>query len=138
MELNDIAPCGIDCANCEMNEKSGRTDVWERVAALMKKTVEEIRCKGCREQGGCTIHADCATLACINEKGIDFCYECEEFPCTRLLPAKDGAERLPHNLKVYNLCRIRLLGPEKFLEEATENRKKYFTGKMVIGSGPQV
>ncbi len=136
MELNLVAPCGIDCVNCELYAENNRMDVVERMAQMTGKSVEEIKCKGCREQGGCTIHADCKTLACVQEKGIDFCHECADFPCTRLQPMKQGAERTPHNLKVYNLCRLKALGMEKFLNEAARTRRLYFDGSFVIGAGP--
>ena len=138
MITEDIAPCGIACVHCELNENSGLTQIWERVAKAYGKTVDEIKCKGCRIQDGCVLHEDCKTLACVKAKGVDFCSDCGNFPCENLHPAVDGAERLPHNLKVYNLCRMKLLGAEKFLEEDRQNKRRYFTGKMVIGSGPQL
>lgn len=136
MDLNKVAPCGIDCVNCELFAENKRTDVWERVAGMTGKSVDAIKCKGCREQGGCTIHADCQTLACVQDKGVDFCHECGDFPCIRLQPMKQGAERTPHNLKVYNLCRLKALGMESFLVEAARTRKLYFDGSFVIGAGP--
>jgi len=39
------------------------------------------------------------------------------------------------NQKVCNLCRIRKIGPERWLAEAGEISKKYFTGKFVVGKG---
>ena len=54
------------------------------------------------------------------------------------MPTKDQAERLPHNMKVYNLCRIKQLGAEKFLQEAPSNRKLYFEGTITLGAGPSV
>ncbi len=54
-----------------------------------------------------------------------------------LHPAADRAETLPHNLKVFNLSRIRLLGARAWLEqEAGQSRRKYYKGKMVVGQGP--
>jgi hypothetical protein len=53
-----------------------------------------------------------------------------------LCPSAESALRYPHNLKLYNLCRIKLLGPEKWAEEAAANRIRYFKGKFVVGKGP--
>ncbi len=136
-DLNLVAPCGLDCANCELFIPNNRTDVWQRAAARLNKKPEDVACKGCRANNGCTVHMDCATLACVAKKGLIFCSECEEFPCSRLMPAADGARFYPHNYKLYNLCRIRLLGLERFLEEAPIIRKRYFHGKFVVGLGPQ-
>ena len=38
-------------------------------------------------------------MACAKEQGVDFCYECKDFPCQKLQPLAEGAERYPHNLK---------------------------------------
>jgi hypothetical protein len=38
-------------------------------------------------------------------------------------------------MKVYNLCRIKKVGLERWFEEAGKIRKKYFTGKFVVGRG---
>ena len=80
---------------------------------------------------------NCATYNCIMEKGLRFCFECTEFPCTKLQPVADGAASFPHNTKVYNLCRMKLLGVEKWAEEESLiTRERYFNGKFVIGTGP--
>ncbi len=136
MELNVVAPCGIDCVNCELFAENGRQEIWERVAKATDKSIQEVQCKGCREQGGCPMLKDCQTLACAREKGVDFCCQCGDFPCTRLQPMKQGAERTPHNLKVYNLLRLKRLGLEGFLAESARTRQRYFEGTFVIGAGP--
>lgn len=136
MANKGIAPCGIDCANCELFEENGMTEVWERVARYTGKPADQVKCIGCRSAGGCSIHEDCKTLDCVNTKGLDYCFECEDFPCTFLLPAVDRADTLPHNLKVFNLCRIKAVGEEAFLKECARNRNRYFKGSMVLGEGP--
>ncbi len=57
---------------------------------------------------------------------------------TAIDPAADMASILPHNIKVFNLCYIKEHGLSKCLEKASEIRRKYFTGKMIIGKGPQI
>jgi hypothetical protein len=67
---------------------------------------------------------------------VAFCSECNEFPCVLLAPIADQAARFPHNMKLYNLCRIKKVGLERWIEEEAEQiRKKYFTGKFVVGKG---
>ena len=100
---------------------------------------EEIPCKGCRQQDGKHYHLPpegCATLDCVKAKGVELCCDCDDFPCAFLAPTAEGAGRYPHNMKVYNLCRIKNIGLERWIEEeAGEIRKKYFTGKFVVGKG---
>lgn len=38
-------------------------------------------CEGCRN-GTCK-YPNCGVVPCHKEKGIDFCYQCDEFPCER-------------------------------------------------------
>ncbi len=136
--LSAVAACGIDCINCPMHEKNITEDLKNRVAAMMGKDPDEMICHGCRSDKRAAIcPADCSTLTCSREKGVDFCFECPDFPCEKLNPASDRAERLPHNLKVYNSCRMKKMGPEKWLEEdAGPTTARYYKGKMVIGRGP--
>ncbi len=137
MDLNLIAPCGIDCANCELFEPLGLRDVWERAAARRGGKPEDFACKGCRDGNGCSFFKNCQTLACVRAKGVDFCSDCPDFPCKKLMPLAEGASFYPHNLKMYNLCRIKAVGPEEFLAEAPKNRALYYKGKFLIGAGPQ-
>lgn len=137
MDLNLIAPCGIDCGHCELFEPNGNREAWERAAARRGVAPETMACAGCRAQGGCILFQGCETRACVTAKGFDFCSDCGNFPCRRLQPLADGAGFYPHNMKVYNLGRIKAVGPEAFYAEAPEIRRLYYRGKFKIGAGPQ-
>jgi hypothetical protein len=133
-----IAPCGIDCSICELYKENITDEFATAVAARIGKPKEELPCLGCRPGGGhCTaISESCATFECVSGKKVDFCFECDEFPCSKLQPMAAGADRLPHNIKLYNLCRIKLIGIEKWAaEESVQTKQKYFAGKFVIGKG---
>jgi hypothetical protein len=45
---------------------------------------QEQPCKGCRFGGGWSWWGDCPVRGCCIQKGVDFCYQCEEFPCKKL------------------------------------------------------
>jgi hypothetical protein len=138
MDLNHIAPCGIDCVNCELFEANGNRAAWERVAARTGKSVEESACPGCRAGNGCVFApGTCETLGCSRKRGLDFCSECGDFPCERLQPLADGASFYPHNFKAYNLSVIKARGAEALLAEAPRIRKLYYGGKFALGKGPQ-
>jgi hypothetical protein len=136
MDLNHIAPCGLDCVNCELFKANGNRQAWERVAAKTGKSPEESACLGCRDGNGCVYFSGCETLACVKERGLDFCSDCADFPCQRLQPMAEGAAFYPHNFKIYNLALIKARGPEALLSEAPRIRKLYYTGKFKIGAGP--
>jgi hypothetical protein len=134
------APCGLDCSNCEVHESNLTEAMALRIHQKFSVPMEEIACKGCRQQDGSHWHLPaegCATLTCAKEKGVDFCCDCGDFPCRLLAPVADGASTYPHNMKLYNLCRIRKVGIEKWFEEAADIRKRYFTGTFVVGKGQE-
>ncbi len=134
-----VAPCGLDCFNCELYETNLTDKLIELIHTKIGVPREEIACRGCRHQDGKHYHLPpegCATLDCVKAKGIEFCYECADFPCPYLAPIADKAAQYPHNMKLHNLCRIQKVGPERWIEEeAGQIRKKYFTGKFVVGKG---
>ncbi len=132
------APCGLDCFNCEIYEDNLTDDFAEMIHDKYGWPKEKIACGGCRQQDGEHIHLPqgCPTLDCVKAEGVEFCCECDDFPCALLAPVADLAAIRPHNIKVYNLCRIKKVGLELWIEkEAGEIRKRYFTGKFVVGKG---
>jgi hypothetical protein len=84
------------------------------------------------------ISGTCATYVCVTEKREDFCFNCSDFPCVKLQPTADRADILPHNMKVFNLCTIKRVGAERFVEISTEIKQRYYKGKMAVGKGPQL
>ena len=133
------APCGIDCFNCEIHEDNLTDQIVQAIQAKWGVPREAISCRGCRQQDGSHFHLPpdgCATLNCVKKKKVEFCCDCEDFPCALLAPLADGADRFPHNIKLFNLCRIKAVGVERWAEEeAGEIRKKYFTAGFAVGKG---
>lgn len=54
-----IAFCGLACCLCS----------------------EGLNCSGCKNKG-CTEYTNCKNFSCCQEKKINGCWECSEFPCT--------------------------------------------------------
>lgn len=108
VDNNLAAPCGIYCGFC-------------RQYLLLKKDLLEERgykigCKGCRIRNkNCAfIRRDCSAL---RKKELDYCYECEQFPCQHLQKIDSMyQERYSVNM-VENLRRIKKIGVEKWLQE---------------------
>lgn len=141
MDLKQLtAPCGMPCFSCQVYEGNITEEMKTYMAQLLKKEPAEIPCQGCRpKEGKCMLMAgDCATWQCAEDHGVSFCYECKSFPCDHLAPTKDRAEKLPHNMKVYNLCVIQNRGIEAFAKETPRIRRCYYEGRMVIGAGPKI
>ena len=133
------APCGLDCFNCPAHESNMTEEGRKWASENYKIPIEDLPCKGCRDlKGMCKFTAhnnQCATWICAQEKGVTYCYECTDFPCEKLMPTQKGAQ-YPHNMKVYNLCRMKSKGIDKWIEESAEIRKKYYEGKFEVGEGP--
>ncbi len=134
-----VAPCGIDCFNCEMYKDNITPDFQERISARMGVPKEKITCNGCKDGSMCLLldirGLKCKTLECVKTKGVDYCFQCNDFPCEFLMPVADNALKVPHNMKVYNLCTIKRIGLEAFCEKAADIRKTYFGKQFGIGEG---
>jgi hypothetical protein len=135
--LRLVAPCGIDCGNCSLNMCRDDQAMMDRLVARGIPR-EQLPCEGCRNIGGdCpVISGKCGTYVCVRQKSVDFCFECDDFPCSKLCPSSDRADVLPHNMKVFNLCTIQQIGVEGFVNASGDLERLYFKGKMEIGKGP--
>ena len=132
------APCGIDCFNCEVFGDNITPELQAMIAPHMGAEPSQVKCDGCRESG-CLVLPEgaCPTKKCIDDKGVEFCFECDEFPCRKLQPCLDGAAKYPQNFKLFNLCRIQKVGVEKWAtEESARIRARYKVGKIVVAGGP--
>lgn len=132
------APCGLDCFNCPIFEANITGQMKAAMGAKFGRNPDEMACKGCRAQEGkIPIGGDCESYKCITAKGLMYCFECDEFPCGFLAPAREGADLYPHNFKLFNLCRMKAVGVERWAEEESASiRKRYYKGRFVPGTGP--
>ncbi len=146
---NMTAPCGIACFECNVYKASSNEAIQKVVSERTGMEYEKSVCEGCRNRNGkaflfdknkiltsgkCFLFGNekgqCKIFLCTEKKGIHNCSECNDFPCELLQPFADKAERLPHNMKVYNLCLIKKMGLEKWAtEKAATVWKDYATKK---------
>lgn len=100
VDKNMIGACGLICEGCDIMEASHNKDISERIAKWFGEELdievkpEDIHCQGCR--GDREIHwsANCWILkCCVDDRGFDFCYECPEFPCEKLVEWSEENER---------------------------------------------
>ncbi|MFW9827868.1 MAG: DUF3795 domain-containing protein [Candidatus Thorarchaeota archaeon] len=84
-----LAPCGLYCGVCaihiaDRDNNSKFKGILVDVYKPFSKTIDDIKCKGCLSEnqddifGYCKI---CPMRDCVNGKGIESCYQCEDFPC---------------------------------------------------------
>ena len=95
-------------------------EIRKRVAETLGVPEEKAVCEGCRPQEGkiglLNPEVQCKIFSCAADKNIDFCHECDDFPCERFQPYADKAQ-FPHNTKMYQLCMMKKLGFEKWAAE---------------------
>jgi len=111
IDNNLAAPCGIYCGACRQYL------LWKK--DLLEERGYKIGCKGCRIR-----NKNCAFIRrycpALKKKELDYCYECEQFPCQKLQKIDSlYRERYSVNM-VENLKRIEEIGVEKWLQEQKE------------------
>jgi len=134
-----LAPCGIDCERCVRSEQgrvrrlavelAGALEGFEKMAPRVADRVPALReygrfaeildmfvqadCAGCRT-GGSELPF-CAARTCFREQGVDFCFQCKEYPCDR--------NRYPENLaQRWRACndRMREAGAVQYYRESLQ------------------
>jgi predicted RNA-binding Zn-ribbon protein involved in translation (DUF1610 family) len=114
-----VAPagaCGLWCGACFVYIAS-RDDpeslAW--FASRMGQTVDEARCEGCRSRKLSKYCETCDLIVCARQRGHEFCGECSDFPCPKLVAF--GEER-PHRIEILpDLKRIADIGGDAWIEE---------------------
>ena len=112
-----------------------------RIAQAQGIPVEEVfLCDGCRPLEGRAPGAGgdsvCETYACSLARGVEFCYQCADFPCTRIAPCADRAQEIPNNTKVYHLVLLEKEGIDTWLKNYPERMRQYRRGKKPKAGGP--
>lgn len=103
-----LAPCGLHCGKCfafrdgdiantskQLKTMLGEFDIYaKRFVDLLNEPIfekyPEFRkmldyfstggCSGCRNEN-CKLFKDCKVRACSEQKRVDFCFQCKDFPC---------------------------------------------------------
>ena len=134
-KLQIVTPCGYCCLSCPAYVDSECTDeiAIKKEAARAGIPVEEFgrMCAGCRTMQG-RPHRDmlCETYdCCVNIRGLDFCYQCEDFPCLKLAPISAGAEIRRHNTKIYNLLMLKRLGLDEYIRQSGKIAAQWVRGR---------
>jgi len=125
------SPCGLPCFHCPAHLAKTNPEIRKRMSEAFNIPEDEAYCEGCRALEGriklLNPDVQCKIYECVTERKIDFCNECDNFPCERFQPYADKAD-YPHNSKMYQLCMMKKLGFEKWaVEEAAKIWDKYRT-----------
>ena len=132
------APCGRDCFNCFFYLASKDDQYRKMLAEKLGFETDKVTCEGCRNiKGNCQIlrnygfDGKCKIFKCVEKHQVEFCNDCNEFPCDLLHPLAHGADKFPHNLKVFNLCMINKMGLENWAKNKSKSSwDRYYNDKL--------
>lgn len=99
LSITMLAPCGMNCTVCYAHLRKKRT------------------CPGCRgpEESQPTYCRRCQIRACALNRGSDFCFDCQSFPCA-LIKRMDKRYRERYQVSlIENAIRIKTVGAKQFL-----------------------
>jgi hypothetical protein len=137
--LKNIAPCGLVCFTCAaakngIIQQHGRQllkylesfDVYAKKMSAFEERLKkypqfkevlqligEASCEGCRD--GVAKFPGCGIASCVKEQDVDFCFECELFPCD-----KADFEPLLKEKWLRANERMKLIGVEAYYDEAKQ------------------
>lgn len=90
--------CGLACKACSVYIASCIGGiVLEQRAKRAKMTAEEIRCTGCRSDKTSPYCTKCEIKRCIREKKLEWCSECNDYPCSKLTAFQAS---MPHRAEI--------------------------------------
>ena len=113
------AVCGLFCPACSLYIATQEDpERLTRLAEQFQLSEEAMRCDGCRSEKRGPYCQTCKMVVCAAEKGIDFCVECDEYPCEELKAFQAAA---PHRIELWNdLERIKEFGYKQWSQEMDE------------------
>jgi hypothetical protein len=137
--LDVLAPCGLNCGKClaysegqikrlstKLQELLGSFDrsakrfsvfipVFKNYPSFKKLLAYFAKsdCKGCRK--GTCIRPSCGVISCYREKRVDFCFQCDEFPCGKTNFDPDFERRW---IQMNN--RMKEIGVESYYQETKD------------------
>lgn len=113
------AVCGLYCEACSwFIATTEDPERLKRLAAQLHFSEEESKCYGCRSGKRLPYCEKCKMSSCAAERGINFCSECEEYPCDDL---KRFQSAMPHRIELWvNLEQIKSIGYKQWLREIRE------------------
>jgi hypothetical protein len=136
---SQLGPCGLHCGKCfafvdgdiknysnKLKDSLGNFEVYaNRFVDLINEPVfnkykdfsnllsyfATVDCAGCRKEK-CKIFKDCKVRDCHEQKNVDFCFQCSDFPCD-----KTGFDEHLHKRSIDINIRMKEIGVEKYYNE---------------------
>jgi predicted RNA-binding Zn-ribbon protein involved in translation (DUF1610 family) len=108
--------CGLNCGACPVLAANERGDeAWIKATAEQwKKKPEDLRCHGCKTDVTAAFCTNCGMRNCARERGLEFCVECDEYPCDKISAFRND-DASHHSVVFTNLAIIKDKGVEAWL-----------------------
>ena len=98
-----FSACGLNCGLCPRFYTAGTS-----------------KCPGCSGEDFLLKHPKCGVLSCSRRKGIEFCFECEEFPCRKYDGADESDSFISHFRQFADLNKAKRIGTDDYMNELNE------------------
>lgn len=98
-----FSACGLNCGLCPRYQMAGAS-----------------KCPGCSGEGFLTKHPTCGVLSCTQRRGIEYCYQCNEFPCKKYDGADETDSFITHLNQFRDMKRARCGGIDVYIYELNE------------------
>ncbi len=111
------AVCGLFCPACHVFIATQEDPAkLAMMSQRYQRPLEELQCNGCRSAKRCFFcETVCFMAKCAAGKGVEFCGDCEEYPCKGL---KEFQSLAPHRIELWkSQARIKEAGYEKWYAE---------------------
>ena len=110
-----LSVCGLDCSGCPIHLRAQEElDYWR----AQKADLGRVRCSCCRSERKEGEHWawDCGLVqCCVDQKGLEFCAQCEELERCRLVA--EFVEQADHHRAAFGRLReMRRVGVESWLK----------------------
>ena len=92
-----FSACGLNCGLCPRHY-----------------TVGESRCPGCAGEGFSSVHPPCGILSCCQRKGLEYCFDCDEYPCKKYDGADLSDSFISHKNQLRDMDKARQTGIEAY------------------------
>lgn len=98
-----FSACGLNCGLCPRYQMDGTS-----------------KCPGCSGEDFLTKHPKCGVLSCSQRKGIEYCYQCDEFPCKKYDGADKSDSFITHLHQFRDLEKAKNRGIDNYKHELNE------------------
>jgi len=98
-----LSACGLNCGLCPRYHTNG-----------------ESKCPGCGGEGFFTKRPPCAVTSCCRRRAIEYCYQCDEYPCKRYDGAGTRDSFITHRNRLKDFEKIKNHGLTAYQSELNQ------------------